>query len=215
MKAVEGAGAVQTKKMEVRCGMVNANNANARRGGIDIVTTFLFIAITALIVLYVVFAFVMPNTVTGIKELFAQQGSRNYVALQAVVQECKIWHKSGDLLDVNMPEGIPTDFDNAGLNDPKRTVIPGTSTPISTPICDLETIKKEPNMLGKDPEIIKREFHLECIDKCTALLELYTACGEEAYPPSSDCYKTGEFVMSLRADYGQLNSPVRCAVEGC
>ena len=185
------------------------NAKNARRGGMDIVTTFLFIAITAIIVLYVVFAVIMPNTVTGIKELFAQQGDRNYVALQAVIQECKIWWKSGDLLDVNMPDGIPNDFDNAGLNNAPPRVMDLNPTPI----CNMEAIKKKNK--AADQESINREFHLECIDKCTALIELYGACGENVYPPSSDCYKTGEFTMSLRADYAQPNSPVRCAVEGC
>ena len=189
-----------------------------RKGGMDLVTTFLFVAITAVIVVYVVFATVFPNTVEGVKELFRQHGDRDMVALEAVIQGCKVWWKSGNLLDVTMPDGLPNDFDNSGLNE--ESTRPNSVEPM--PICNREKVKKiveaNPAYQGlpqdQRDQASAREFHLQCIDKCTAVIELYEACGEQVYPPSSDCYKTGDFTMSLRADYAKPNSMVRQAVEG-
>ena len=180
-----------------------------RRGGFDTVTTFLFVAIVAVLVLLVVFGAVFPRVREGIGELFRQHGERNVIAYQAVTEGCKIWWKTGNLLDVNMPDGLPTDFDNAGLN---RDVA-GKALDIA--YCNKAKVAERPSNLGKDDAAIERELHLECIDKCTAILELHEACGEQVYAPRSDCYRAGDFTMSLRADWADKPRAVRCVVEGC
>ena len=197
-----------------------------RRGGIDTVTTFLFVAIVAILVLWVVFGVVMPRVTDGVKEVFREHGERDVVAYEAVVQGCKIWWKTGHLLDTTMPDGLPLDFDNARLNEPITDPTPQVRDE-GIAYCNRAKVEARPTVQksirdmqaagASQDEIeayIQREVLLECIDKCTAMLDLHSSCGESLDVPSSDCYRGDRFTMTVRADRTKKQN-VRCVVEGC
>ena len=188
----------------------------SRRGSIELVTTFLFVAIVAVLVLWLVFGVVMPRVTEGIKELFREHGERNVIAYQAVVKGCDIWWKTGNFLDVNMPDGLPMDFDNAGLNEPIIDAS-GQLRDVDMTYCNKAKVRERlvsQGTLDVD-EKLEREFHMECVDKCAAILELHTACGKTLGTPSSDCYRVGSGDGFTMVHLVGGARPVRCMVEGC